>query len=62
MSFFNGEFTTRGGVGMQGEAGAAGTVYIKDVRQATKTLMIYNQKGAGVSRTGLVFRLNIIVR
>lgn len=54
MSFFNGEFAARGGVGRLAEAGAAGTVFIKDIREGTRTLMIYNQKGAGVSTVNLI--------
>ena len=54
MSFFNGEFTARGGNGRLAEAGAAGTVFIKDMREGSRTLMIYNQRGAGVSMFSLI--------
>lgn len=49
ITSYTGEFHSNGGVGTQGENGAAGTVYLNNVQsQPERKLVIYNQGGSGV--------------
>lgn len=49
ITSYTGEFRSNGGVGTQGENGAAGTVYLNNVQsQPERKLVIYNQGGSGV--------------
>lgn len=53
ITSYTGEFHSNGGVGTQGENGAAGTVYLNNVQsQPERKLVIYNQGGSGVCEEG----------
>ncbi len=47
-TYFIGSFLSEGGTGSR-EAGASGTVFVKDVAQDRRTLRVYNRKANGVS-------------
>lgn len=54
ITSYTGEFRSKGGVGTQGENGAAGTVYLNSVQsQPERKLVIYNQGGSGVRVRGI---------
>lgn len=54
ITSYTGEFRSKGGVGTQGENGAAGTVYLNNVQsQPERKLVIYNQGGSGVRVRGI---------
>lgn len=54
ITSYTGEFRSKGGVGTQGENGAAGTVYLNNIQsQPERKLVIYNQGGSGVRVRGI---------
>lgn len=56
ITSYTGEFRSKGGVGTQGENGAAGTVYLNNIQsQPERKLVIYNQGGSGVRVRGIPY-------